>query len=122
MLKLQAIGRIGADAEVRKAGPRSVIDFRIATTERYKDRNGEKQERTTWVKCSLWRDDDKTSLAQYLTKGTLIYVEGTPVVSAYLKDGEARASQELTVLQFEFLAGGKKADAPESEEDEDVPF
>lgn len=106
MLRLQLIGRLGADAEVRDAAGKKVISFNVAHSEQYTDRQGVRQERTTWVRCSLWRQEGRTGVAQYLTKGTQVYLEGSPSVRTYEnKEGLTVASFELTVLGLELLGG-----------------
>jgi single-strand DNA-binding protein len=117
MLKLQIIGYLGRDAEVREVGGNNVvISFSVAYTEKYKDRNGVLQEKTTWVRCSLWRQPDKTAVAQYLTKGTQVFVEGVPSANAYLskEDNKPMASLECRVSNLELLgsrgSGGGGAD------------
>lgn len=111
MLKLIAIGNLGRDAEVKEVGGKKVIEFSIAHTERYTDRSGVQQERTTWVRCSYWRDGDRVGVAEYLKKGKQVYVEGTPQVSSYTnKEGQPGASLDLRVLTIE-LVGGREAGA-----------
>jgi single-strand DNA-binding protein len=117
MLRLQIIGFLGRDAEVRDVGANNVvISFSVAYTEKYKDRNGILQEKTTWVRCSLWRQPDKTAIAQYLTKGTQVFVEGVPSANAYLskEDNKLMASLECRVLNLQLLgsrsAGSASAD------------
>lgn len=110
MLKLTAIGNLGRDAEIRDVNGKRVINFSIAHSEKFKDQNGVQNERTTWVKCAMWRDADKTKVAQYLTKGTRVYVEGMPAVSAYIsRDGESRASLELRVTNLELLGSKEES-------------
>lgn len=114
MLKLTAIGSVGADAEVKKVNGKSVIQFSVAHSEKYTDSKGEKQESTTWVRCSKWADDGKTGVAEYIKKGTKVYVEGFPKVQTYTtKDGKQGASLELRVLQVELL--GSKDSEPASQ-------
>lgn len=106
--RYQCIGNIGADAEVRTINDnqRAVISFRMAVTEKWKDAQGNPQERTTWVKCSIWRKPGQTGIAEYLKKGQQVYVEGKPTAQAYLdKDGKPQASLELTVDNVELLEG-----------------
>lgn len=102
MLKLLLIGNLGRDAEIKPFENRSVIKFTVAHTQKTKD-----GEETTWVTCNYWRDNDKTKIAEYLLKGTKVYVEGTPKVTSYTnKAGEKAFSIELTVNQVE-LVGAK---------------
>lgn len=104
MIKLTLVGNLGRDAEVRQVGNQSVISFNVAHSERYTDRNGQRQERTTWVRCSYWRDPSRTRVADYLKTGTQVYVEGVPTVSQYTRnDGTPGASLDLRVMYLELL-------------------
>lgn len=104
--RYQFIGHIGADAEVRTINDnqRAVISFRVAVTEKWKDAQGNPKENTTWVKCSIWRKPDQTTIAQYLKKGQQVYIEGKPTANAYVdNEGAAKASLEVTVDSVELL-------------------
>jgi single-strand DNA-binding protein len=108
VLKLIIVGNLGRDAEVRDVSPDTkVISFSVAHSERYRTRTGVEQDRTTWVKCSSFVDANKTGVAQYLKKGTLVYVEGTPSVSTYLNNqtNAMQATLELRVLSLRLLGG-----------------
>lgn len=102
---MQVIGNLGRDAEVRDIGPdRKVISFSVAHSERYNDRNGQQQERTTWVNCSYFRPADRIGVAQYLKKGTQVYAEGTPDARGYTRqDGQQGVSLELNVTNLQLL-------------------
>ena len=65
MIKLQVIGNLGKDCIVKEVNGKTVINFSVAHSERYKDAQGNQKERTTWVECAYWTD--KTAVAQYLT-------------------------------------------------------
>lgn len=74
--KVILIGRVGADPEVKYLeGGVAVANLRLATTESYKNKNGERVEQTEWHSIVLWR-----GLAQvaenYVKKGMLLYIEG----------------------------------------------
>jgi len=74
--KVMLIGRLGADPEFRVTpNGSSVVNFNLATHESYKDKNGQKVERTEWHRIVAW-DKLAETCKQYLTKGKLIYVEG----------------------------------------------
>ncbi|MCS6904818.1 MAG: single-stranded DNA-binding protein [Bacteroidia bacterium] len=116
MLRLQVIGYIGRDAEVRDGGGNKVISFSVAHTEKYKDRNGVLQEKTTWVRCSYWRPPDKIGVAEYLKKGTQVYVEGTPSVNSYInEENRVVASLECRVSSIQLL--GSRASFEQRVED-----
>lgn len=70
------IGRLGADPEARSTTNGStVVTFNLATDESYKDKNGQKVDRTDWHRIVVW-DKLAEICKQYLTKGKLIYIEG----------------------------------------------
>ena len=83
MIKLQIIGNLGKDCVVNTVSGKSVINFNVAHTEKFKDSQGNNQERTTWVDCAYWTD--RTALAPYLTKGKQVFVEGTPEVRTFTR-------------------------------------
>lgn len=113
MKKISIIGNVTKDAEIRSfEGGRSVINFDVAVNERFKDRNGQKVERTSYVRCAMWREN--TSIAQYITKGTKLYVEGTPDVDSYInKEGKAVGNLKINVREVEFVGGAKKTENQE---------
>jgi single-strand DNA-binding protein len=131
MKKISIIGNVTKDAEIRAfEGGRSVINFDVAVNERFKDKNGQKQERTSYVRCAMWREN--TTLAQYITKGTKLYVEGSPDADAYVnKEGKAVGNLKINVREIEFLGSAKKSEpgsGPSSEDalapstNDDLPF
>jgi len=102
MIKLQVIGNLGKDAVVNNVNGKTVINFSVAHTEKYKDAQGVQKERTTWVECAYWTD--RTAVAPYLRKGTQVYVEGTPDVRTYqTKDGTQGASLSLRIATVQLL-------------------
>ncbi|MBD0285949.1 MAG: single-stranded DNA-binding protein [Flavisolibacter sp.] len=107
MIKMQVIGNLGKDCVVNNVNGKSVINFTVAHTEKYKDSQGTNQEKTTWVDCAYWTD--RTAVAPYLTKGTQVFVEGTPEVRSYTRnDGSAGASLSMRVREVQLL--GRKGD------------
>ena len=102
MIKLQVIGNLGKDALVNNVNGKTVINFNVAHTERFKDAQGNQKDRTTWVDCSYWTD--RTAVAPYLKKGTQVYVEGTPDVRSYTTtDGRNGASLTLRISSVQLL-------------------
>ncbi len=111
MIKMQVIGNLGKDCLVNTVNGKNVINFTVAHTEKYRDSQGNNQEKTTWVDCAYW--SDKTGIAPYLTKGKQVFVEGTPELRTYQKnDGTNGASLSLRVREVQLLGG--KADGPSS--------
>ena len=104
MIKMQIIGNLGKDCVVNTVNGKNVINFTVAHTEKFKDSQGNQQEKTTWVDCAYWTD--RTAVAQYLTKGKQVYAEGSPELKTYQKnDGTPGASLSLRVREVQLLGG-----------------
>jgi single-strand DNA-binding protein len=107
MIKMQVIGNLGKDCVVNTVNGKNVINFTVAHTEKYRDSQGNNQEKTTWVDCAYWTD--RTAIAPYLQKGTQVFVEGTPEVRSFTRnDGTAGASLSMRVREVQLL--GRKGD------------
>lgn len=105
MIKLSVIGHLGHDALKKVINGKTMLSFSVAQNEQFKNLQGVVQERTTWINCSVWGRD---SLAPYLRKGTLVYVEGRPAFRGYAgKMGEALAGVNLRVGDLALLPGAK---------------
>ena len=108
MIKLQIVGNLGKDCIVKEVNGKTVINFSVVHSERYKDIQGNQKERATWVECAYWTE--KTGVAPYLTKGQTIYAEGTPEAEAYMnKENQPAATLRMRVQSLQ-LVGGKSGD------------
>lgn len=108
MIKMQVIGRLGKDCIVNTVNGKNVMNFTVAHSEKYKDSQGNMQEKTIWVDCAYW--NDRTAVAQYLTKGTQVFVEGQPEARSFQRnDGTPGASLSLRVREVQLL--GSKSDS-----------
>ena len=107
--KAMLIGNVGKDPEVRhlESGV-PVVTISLATSERYKDRNGEVKEQTEWHNVVLWRQLAEFA-EKYLRKGTQIYVEGK-IRSRSWEDqsGQKRYTTEVVADVVRLL--GRKSD------------
>jgi single-strand DNA-binding protein len=107
--KVILVGHLGKDAETRftPAGV-SVTSFSVATNRRWKDQQtGEWKEETDWANVVLWRQEN---LANYLTKGKQVYVEGRLQTRSYDdKDGKKQYRTEV-VADDVILLGGRGGD------------
>jgi len=104
MIKLQIIGNLGKDCVVNTVNGKNVINFTVAHTEKYRDSQGNNQEKTTWVDCAYWTD--KTAISPYLTKGKQVFVEGTPEARSFQRnDGTPGSSLSLRVRDIQLLGG-----------------
>ena len=108
MIKMQVIGNLGKDCITNTVNGKSVMNFTVAHTEKFRNNQGVQQDKTIWVDCAYW--SDRTAVAPYLKKGTQVYVEGSPEVKTYTKnDGTAGFSLSLRVLSVQLL--GNKGDS-----------
>ncbi len=109
MLRLQAIGNLGKDCITNTVSGKTVMNFSIAHTEKFKDAQGVQKERTTWVECAYW--SERTGIAPYLKKGQQVYVEGNPELRTYTKnDGTAGTSLTLRVGSIQLLGSANKSE------------
>jgi single-strand DNA-binding protein len=116
------IGRLGKDPEVRYTPDgQMVTSFGLATDEQWKDKNGEKVQKTEWHNITAWGKLAEIC-GEYLKKGSLIYVEGKIQSSKYEdKDGIKRISYGITISVMKML-GGKQAQEPEGDIPADMPM
>ena len=107
MNKVQLIGRLGKDPEIRYTqGSEAVANVSLATSESWKDKNGEKQEKTEWHNLVFYRRLAEV-VGEHLKKGALIYVEGKITTEKYQKDGEDRYVTKIVVSEMKMLGGNK---------------
>ncbi|MCK9618629.1 MAG: single-stranded DNA-binding protein [Lentimicrobiaceae bacterium] len=108
MLKIQIIGHIGQEAKINQVNDRKVINFSVAHSERFKDpQTGKKVEKTIWVNCGYWTDN--TRLAEYLTKGRLVFIEGFPSANIFTnKDGQKMAGLNCRCTNIQLLGKNEK--------------
>ena len=131
--KVILIGNLGKDPELRYAPSGSAVaNFSLATSEQWKDQEGNPQERTSWHNIVVWGKLAEIA-AEYLKKGRKVYVEGRIQYRDYEgKDGNKRYVTEVVVNDLVMLGsrqdGGEKEEpatgaAPSvSEEKDDLPF
>ncbi|RSK42945.1 single-stranded DNA-binding protein [Hymenobacter perfusus] len=104
--KVILIGHLGKDPEVRHLeGGNSVANFTMATNEYYKDKQGNRVERTEWHTVAAWRG--LAELAEkYLRKGQQVYVEGRIRTRQYQdKDNQTRYVTEIVAEEISLLGG-----------------
>ena len=114
--KVMLIGNIGRDPEVKNLdgsnGSQKVATFTLATGEKYKDRNGELQEKTEWHNIVAWRNLADIC-EKYIRKGMQVYIEGRLRTRSWQdKDGNTRYTTEIMADNLQML--GKKEEKPSS--------
>lgn len=108
MIKLQVIGNLGKDCITNTVNGKTVMNFTVAHTEKFKDAQGNQKDKTIWVECAYW--SDRTGIAPYLKKGTQVYAEGTPEVKTYPKnDGTTGTSLNLRVMNVQLLGSPNRS-------------
>jgi single-strand DNA-binding protein len=132
--KVILVGNLGKDPEVRfTPNGRALAKFPVATSERWTDQDGNKQERTEWHNVVVWGKQAETC-GQYLAKGRQVFVEGSIRTRQYDdKDGNKRYITEIVARDVRFLGGGGRGaaepggiplgeDAGGPPADDDIPF
>lgn len=100
--KVMLIGNLGADPEVRSfQNGGKVCNLRIATSEQWKDKSGERQERTEWHTVAVFQEGAINFAEQYLRKGSKVFVEGQLQTRKWQdQQGNDRYSTEIAVRPF----------------------
>lgn len=139
--KVILIGNLGSDPEARMtSGGTAVANFNIATTERFNDRNGEKQERTEWHRIVMFGRQAEIA-QQYLKKGRSVYIEGRLQTRQWEdQQGQKRYTTEIVCNNMQMLGGRGAAETgdfqpmndnmpggapmgqPAGADDDDLPF
>lgn len=108
--KVMLIGNVGRDPEIRQAdGGLKVASFTLATTERYKTKDGSYKDNTEWHNIVAWRGTAEVA-EKYIRKGTQIYVEGRIRTRSWDdQQGNKRYTTEIVADNIQLL--GKKEDS-----------
>ena len=127
--KVMLIGNLGKDPELKytSAGV-AVATFSMATSESWKDADGNKQEKTEWHNIVVWRKLAEI-VGEYLKKGSKIYIEGKLQTRSYEKDGIKKYITEIVAHEMVMLDGKKESatvaqseNVAETVKDDDPPF
>ena len=106
MIKFSGIGIIGRDAELKNNENSTWVNFSVAINKRVKNQN-----ETVWVSCVIF-GNRATSLHQYLTKGTKVYIEGEPTFKiGQTKDGQALVRIDVMIKEIELIGQKQKNDS-----------
>lgn len=106
MLQVEIIGNIGNDAKVKDFNGKKYIAFNVAHSEKFKNQQGVEIERTTWV--SVLKPGE-SAVAQYLKKGTPVFVRGDLSVKAYKDNaGNWQVGVNCLAREVQLLPGGKR--------------
>jgi single-strand DNA-binding protein len=104
--KVILVGNLGADPELKYTpSSRPLCNLRIATTEVYKDKSGQRQEKTEWHRVTVWGDQAE-NCNKYLSKGRSVYIEGRLQTRSYDKEGQKHYATDVVADRVVFLGGG----------------
>ena len=109
------VGNLGADPELKYTqGGQAVLKLRIATTESYMNKGGERQERTDWHNVVVWGKRGE-ALNKFLSKGRTVWVEGRIQTRSWEdKDGGKRYATDIVANQVGLVGGGGGGGGPRS--------
>jgi single stranded DNA-binding protein len=114
VFETRLIGNIGKDAHIKNMDRGIVaINFPVAHNKNWKDKKtGHMRTKTTWVNCTIWkRDGSNMRIIDFLTRGTLVEVLGTPFAkTVQLEDGQMRTEIRLNVSQTNILRPANRDD------------
>jgi single-strand DNA-binding protein len=131
--KIELIGFVGRDPETRQTTDGTpVAHFNLATTERWKGKDGQPKEHTEWHRIVFFGPAAK-QLADFLRKGSFVEIEGSVRSRTYEKDGATRTAYEIRGTEYWLLdrrPGGGDVSAPNGVEpplhdgptDDDIPL
>ena len=118
--KVIIIGNLGRDPEVRRMNSGdSVVSFSVATTESWKDKSGERQERVTWHNIVVFNEGLGKVAEAYCKKGSKVYIEGQLQTRKYTdKDGAEKYATEIVLQNYrgELTMLGGKPDGDKSDD------
>jgi single-strand DNA-binding protein len=120
--KVILVGRLGADPDMRYTpSGQGVCEMRLATSESWNDKNGQRQERTEWHRIVVWGKRAEIC-SKYLAKGRQVYIEGRIQTRSYDdKDGNKRYITEIIANDVQFLGGGGREGGGRAERDDGPP-
>ena len=125
--KVQLLGNIGKDPEVRETKAGNIVNLVMATSEKYTDKSGQKQENTEWHNLVVFGKLADV-VAKYVKKGDKLYVEGSITTRKWEdKEGNTRYNTEIKVRDLTMLGGTEKKAQPvaagiEEDDDSGLPF
>lgn len=121
--KVQLIGHLGTDVEIKRFDSGNIkASFRMATTEIYKDAQGNKKEDTQWHNIIAWGKLAEI-LEKYTSKGSELMIEGKIAYRNYeTKEGEKRYITEIEVRDLRLMGSPKNSSEPIAVESDGMPF
>ena len=105
-------GRLGRDPELKQVGQNQVCKLAVATSERWNDQSGQRQEKTTWHNVEYWGKQAET-VAKFFKKGDEIIVIGKVTSDEWTdQQGQKRTAQKVKGTEFDFVGGSNQQAQP----------
>ncbi|MHC4326063.1 MAG: single-stranded DNA-binding protein [Planctomycetota bacterium] len=102
------IGNIGKEPDLKEIGETAVLEFRLATSDSFQGRDGNRKERTEWHTIKVWGKRAQ-ALGKFLEKGMMLCVEGSIRTESWERDGEKKYKTTIVANNIEILRGKKVA-------------
>ena len=109
--KVILVGRVGGDANIRTVGDQKVASFNLATSEKYKGKDGNVVEQTEWHSITIWGKLAEV-VEKYVTKGSQLYIEGKLKTEKYTDSTGADKYVTRIIANTMQLLGGKSEGQP----------
>lgn len=111
MLKVEVLGNLAADVEIKESNGSKFATFRVADTQKFKGQDGSDKEVTNWIDCTFSNVESK--VLQYLKTGVKVFVRGNASLRVYSskKDRCMKAGLQVNVTEVE-LCGGNNDEVP----------
>lgn len=112
MMRVEIIGNLGGDAEIKSDNGRQYVQFSVADTRKFKKADGTVMEETNWVSCFYGSVD--SNVINYLKRGARVYVRGRgePRLYSSAKDRRMKAGVSINVTEIELVGGGNNDAVP----------
>lgn len=124
VFETRLVGNLGRDAVIKQMEKGVIaINFPVAHNKNWKDkRSGDSKTRTTWINCTIWKKDGANlRILDFLKKGTLVELLGTPFAKAYhQEDGSIRTEIRLNVAKTNILRPTKNSSDESSNYDDNI--
>jgi single-strand DNA-binding protein len=133
----QFIGNIGADPDIKTTGNgNKVANLSLAVTEKWKNKQGERQERTEWVRLNCFQEGLIGVIESYIKKGSKVFVSGKMATRKWqAQDGQDRYSTEINIDKLIMLdsrdnsggnygaaSGGQQGNFSNEPDEDSIPF
>lgn len=109
MFKVEVIGNLGADAEIKDANGSKFVTMRVAHTDKWTQQDGREKEITTWIDVTM--NNTESKVIPYLKQGVKVFVRGNASLRVYSspKDRMMKAGLQVSALEIELCGGSVEA-------------